>query len=64
MANLEQTTLLGNGVKNKLKVDTEVGIHRANATVEKEKAIIDQKLKDTLESLKSRTYDWTVDGGR
>lgn len=51
MANLEQTTLLGNAVKNKLKVDTEVGIHRANAAVETEKAIIDQKLKETLANL-------------
>jgi hypothetical protein len=61
MANLEQTTLLSNSVKNKIKVDTEIGTHRANATVEVEKAIIDQKLKDTLESLKNRTYDWKVD---
>lgn len=58
MAHLEQTTLLSNTVKNKLKVDTETGIHRANATVEKEKAIIDEQLKETLESLKNRTYDW------
>ncbi|MDX1910961.1 MAG: DUF4407 domain-containing protein [Saprospiraceae bacterium] len=56
MTHLEQTTLLGNAVKNKLQVDTEVGIHRANAAVEKEKAIIDQKLQETLESLKNRTY--------
>ena len=61
MANLEQTTLLSNSVKNKIKVDTEIGTHRANATVEVEKAIIDQKLKDILESLKNRTYDWKVD---
>lgn len=58
MAHLEQTTLLGNAVKNKLKIDTEVGVHRANATVEKEKAIIDQKLQETLESLKNRTYEF------
>ena len=61
MANLEQTTLLGNSVKNGLKVDTEVGIHRANATVEKGKAIIDQKLKDTLDSLKNHSYDWSAE---
>jgi len=61
MANLEQTTQLSNSVKNNLKVDTEIGIHRANATVEKEKAIIDQKLKDTLESLKNRSYDWSAE---
>ncbi len=58
MANLEQTTLLSNNVKNNLKVDTEVGTHRANATVEKEKAIVDQKLKDTLEGLKNRSFEW------
>ncbi len=62
MANLEQTTLLSNEVKNKLKVDTELGIHRANAMVEKEKAIIDQKLKDTLEHLKNRSFDWSAEG--
>lgn len=61
MANLEHTTLLSNRVKNQLKVDTEVGTHRANAAIEKEKAIIDQKLKDTLESLKNRSYDWNVE---
>lgn len=59
MANLEHTTLLSNRVKNQLKVDTEVGTHRANAAIEKEKAIIDQKLKDTLESLKNRSFDWS-----
>jgi len=61
MANLEQTTLLSNGVKNKLRLDTEVGTHRANAAVEKEKAIIDQKLKETLEHLKNRSYDWSAE---
>lgn len=48
MANLEQTTLLSNQVNNKVKVDTEVGLHQANATIQQEKAIIDQKLKETL----------------
>lgn len=61
MAHLEQTTLLGNTVKNKLKVDTETGIHRAEAAIEKEKAIIDQKLKDTLDALKNRSYDWKTE---
>ncbi|MFN0216116.1 MAG: DUF4407 domain-containing protein [Saprospiraceae bacterium] len=61
MANLEHNTLLSNAVKNKLKVDTELGIHQADATVEKEKAIIDQKLKETLDSLKSRSYDWSAE---
>jgi hypothetical protein len=51
MANLEQTSLLGNAVKNKVKVDTEVGAHRANAAIEQEKAVIDQKLKEALERM-------------
>jgi hypothetical protein len=55
MANLEQTTLLSNQVQNRIKVDTELGVHQANATIEKEKAIIDQKLKEVLDSLKNRT---------
>ena len=59
MANLEQTTLLSNRVKNKLKVDTEIGIHQTNATIEKEKAIMDQKLRETLDSLKNRTFGLT-----
>lgn len=58
MAHLEQTTLLSNSVKNKLKVDTEVGLHRADAEVQKEKAVIDQKLSNTLESLKNRSFDF------
>ncbi len=58
MANLEKTTLLGNQVKNKVKVDTEVGLHEANASIQKEKAIIDQKLKETLEGLKNRGVGW------
>lgn len=56
MSNLEQTTLLGNNTRNKLKYDTEVGAHRVAADVEAEKAVIDQKLKDTLEGLKKRTF--------
>ena len=55
MANLEQTTLLRNQVQNKIKVETELGVHQTNATIEKEKAIIDQKLKEVLDSLKNRT---------
>jgi hypothetical protein len=58
MTNLEKTTLLGNQVNNKVKVDTEVGIHEANATIQKEKAMIDQKLKETLEGLKNRGVGW------
>lgn len=56
MANVEQISLLSNQVKNKVKVDSELGIHQANATIEMEKAIIDQKLKETLDRLKNRSY--------
>ena len=58
MTNLEQTTLLSNTVHNKLKYDTETGAHRVQANIEAEKAVIDQKLKDTLEGLKNRSFDW------
>ncbi|MBX2889764.1 MAG: DUF4407 domain-containing protein [Saprospiraceae bacterium] len=58
MANLEQTTLLSNQVKNKLKFDTETGIHRVQANIAAEKAVIDQKLKETLEGLKNRGLEW------
>lgn len=59
MANLEKTTLLANQVNNKVKLDTEVGVHQANATIQREKAIIDQKLKETLEGLKPRGFEGT-----
>lgn len=58
MNNLEQTTLLGNNTRNKLKYDTETGAHRVQANIEAEKAVIDQKLKDTLEGLKNRTFGY------
>lgn len=58
MTNLEQTTLLSNTVHNKLKYDTETGAHRVQANIEAEKAVIDQKLKDTLGGLKNRSFDW------
>lgn len=62
MANLEKTTLLSNSVKNKLKFDTETGAHLVQSSIAVEKALIDHKLKEKLESLKSRPYDWTVGG--
>lgn len=56
MAHLEQTSLLSNAVKNKVKVDSEVGTHQANAQIEQEKALIDQTLKDTLAGIQSRSF--------
>ncbi|MBK8195508.1 MAG: DUF4407 domain-containing protein [Lewinellaceae bacterium] len=60
MANLEKTTLLSNTVRNKLKFETETGAHLVMARISAEKALIDHKLKEKLETLKSRPYDWKV----
>ncbi len=62
MVHLEQTTLLRNGVQNKLRFDTETGAYRAEANVATEKAIIDKKRQETLEALKGRGYDWDTAG--
>ncbi len=62
MAHLEQTTLLRNSVQNKLKFDTETGTYRAEAHVATEKAIIDKKKQEVLDSLKGRSYDWDAAG--
>lgn len=60
MANLEKTTLLSNSVRNKLKYDTETGAYIIHAKIAAEKTLIDQKLKEKLEELKSRPYDWKL----
>jgi uncharacterized protein DUF4407 len=51
MANRERTTLLTNVVRNAIMTDTEIGVHRANAKVKAEKAIIDEKLRQRLDGL-------------
>ncbi len=60
MNNLEKTTLLTNTVRNKLKYDTETGAHLVNASIAAEKALIDEKLKEKLEDLKKRPFDWKL----
>lgn len=60
MANLEKTTLLANKINNKVKFDTETGAHLVNASIEAEKALIDQKLKEKLEELKSKPFNWKL----
>lgn len=60
MANLESVTLRNNTVKNKLRFDTETGAHLVMARITTEKALIDHKLKEKLEELKQRPYDWKV----
>ncbi len=51
MANKERTALLTNAVRNNIMIDTETGVHRANAKVKVEKAIIDEKLRQRLNGL-------------
>jgi hypothetical protein len=60
MANLESTTLRGNTIHNKVKYDTDTGLYLTNARIAAEKALIDHKLKEKLEELKSRPYDWKL----
>ena len=60
MANLEKTTLLSNKVNNKLRFDTETGSHLIAASIQTEKALIDYKLKEKLEELKQKPFNWKV----
>lgn len=60
MAHLEQTTLLRNSVQNKLKFDTETGTYRAEAHVATEKALIDQKKQEVLDSLQGRVVNYEL----
>ncbi|MCC6459298.1 MAG: DUF4407 domain-containing protein [Saprospiraceae bacterium] len=60
MANLEKTTELANRVRNKLRFDTETGAHLVMARISAEKALIDHKLREKLEELKTKPYDWKL----
>jgi hypothetical protein len=51
MANRERTTILSNSIRNTIMFDTEVGVHRANAKVKVEKAVIDEKLRQRLQEI-------------
>lgn len=62
MSNLEKTTLLSNTVKNRLRFDTETGTYLVTSKIAAEKALIDHKLKEKLETLKTRPYDWKLGG--
>ena len=58
--NLEKVTLRANAVRNKVKYDTETGTHLTAAQIEAEKALIDQKLREKLEELKSKPFGWAT----
>ncbi len=60
MANLESVTLRSNQVKNKLRFDTETGAHLVMARIAAEKALIDHKLREKLETLKQQPFDWKL----
>ncbi len=60
MANLESTTRRSNLIRSQLKYDTETGGYLTNAKILAEKALIDHKLKEKLEGLKSKPYDWKL----
>ena len=60
MANLEKTTLLSTEVKNKLKYETDTAQHLTNARILVQKELIDHKMKEKLESLKARPFDWKL----
>jgi hypothetical protein len=58
MANLENTTLLANSIKNKLQIDTEVETHRAKARIAGDKQLIDEALKQKAEQIKNQPANW------
>lgn len=60
MANLEKVTLLSNEINNKVAYDTATGKHLVQARISLQKQLIDHKLKEKLEDLKNRPYDWKL----
>ena len=60
MANKEKTQILANEIKHKLLFDTATQAHRTNARIMAEKELIDHKVKEKLDDLKSKPYDWTL----
>lgn len=60
MNNLEQTTLLTNAVKNKVKFDTESGIYRTQKELEVERELTDEYLKRKKATLADRPLDWEL----
>ena len=58
MNNLEQTTLLTNAVRNKVKFDTESGIYRTQKELEVERELTDEYLARKKAALADRPLDW------
>lgn len=53
MANLEQVSILRNETKNKVKFDTETGIHRTQKEIETENELTDHYLEEKKAALKA-----------
>ncbi|PHN02280.1 DUF4407 domain-containing protein [Flavilitoribacter nigricans] len=60
MNNLEQTTLLSNAVKNKIKFDTESSIYRTQKELEVERELTDEYLQRKKAALADRPLDWEL----
>lgn len=60
MNNLEQTTLLTNAVKNKIKFETEAGIYRTQKELEAERELTDEYLARKKAALADRPLDWDL----
>lgn len=60
MDNLEHVSLRANETNAKVKYDTEVNRHLVVARIAAEKELIDHKLKEKLEDLKRRPFDWKL----
>lgn len=60
MATLESTTMRNNSIRNHLKYETETKAYLAGAKIAAEKALIDHKLNEKLEDLKSKPYKWKL----
>jgi phosphatidylserine/phosphatidylglycerophosphate/cardiolipin synthase-like enzyme len=61
MANKEQVSLLSNLTNNRIAYDTETGKYLVHARIAAHKELIDYKLKEKLEELKKRPFDWKLD---
>lgn len=60
MNNLEQTTLMTNAVKNKIKFDTESSIYRTQKELEVERELTDEYLQRKKAALADRPLDWEL----
>lgn len=60
MNHLEQTSLLANTVKNKVKFDTETGIYRTQKEIEVERELTDAYLKRKKAALEGQPLEWQL----